>query len=218
MHSKLSTLVGFTVLTLLLTAGAAQSLAGSNTVFSDDIAAGAVRTSDINVNAVTSSRIANGSVFGGDIANNSVTGADIDESTLTVTPADNSVASSEVQDDSLTGEDVNESTLVPTCPEGTTRALDVCYGPENVTASFQDAVADCQDAGMHLPTLSVGGFITTVADGSDILWVDNVFQDDGANKAATTSGGTGYQYNYFTIDTAINYRCVISVGSHNNVA
>jgi len=61
------TLFGYAALTVLLTAGAAQSLAGSDTVFSDDIVAGAVATSDIRENAVTSSRIANGGVFGADI-------------------------------------------------------------------------------------------------------------------------------------------------------
>jgi hypothetical protein len=79
-----STIVGFAVLTILLTAGAAQSLSGSNTVFTDDIAPGAVNMSDIHENAVTSSRIANGSVFSGDIANNAVTGTDINESTLQI--------------------------------------------------------------------------------------------------------------------------------------
>jgi len=67
-----STIIGYTVLTLLLTAGAAHSLSGSNTVFSDDIVDGAVTTADIKTNAISGSRI----------LDNAVTGADVNESTL----------------------------------------------------------------------------------------------------------------------------------------
>jgi hypothetical protein len=67
-----STIIGYAFLTILLTAGAAQSLSSSNTVFSDDIVDGAVTTADVRANAVTGSRI----------LDNSVTGADIAESTL----------------------------------------------------------------------------------------------------------------------------------------
>jgi len=77
-----SIILGYVALILLLTAGAAQSLSGSNTVFTDDIAPGAVNFSDIHENAVTSSRIAPGSVFGSDIANNAVTGTDINEASI----------------------------------------------------------------------------------------------------------------------------------------
>jgi len=67
-----STIIGYTLLTLLLTAGAAQSLSGSNTVFTDDIVDGAVTTPDIKANAVSGSKI----------LNNSVTGTDLNESTI----------------------------------------------------------------------------------------------------------------------------------------
>jgi len=72
-----STIVGFAVLTILLTAGAAQSLSGTDSVFTDDITDGNVTTQDIRENAVSSSRILNGGVSGSDVANNSLTGADI---------------------------------------------------------------------------------------------------------------------------------------------
>ena len=77
-----SSAIGLAVVVVLMGAGAAQSLAGSNTVFSDDIAPGEVGYSDLRENAVTSSRIANNGVFSGDIADNSVTGTDINESTI----------------------------------------------------------------------------------------------------------------------------------------
>lgn len=77
-----SIILGYVTLTLLLTAGAAQGLSGSNTVFTDDIAPGAVTFSDINEDAVTSSRIAPGSVFSSDIADNAVSGTDINEASI----------------------------------------------------------------------------------------------------------------------------------------
>ena len=53
---------GACVLVLLLTAGAAQSLSGSNTVASDDIINGQVYGADIHDRAVTSAKIGNGEV------------------------------------------------------------------------------------------------------------------------------------------------------------
>lgn len=70
--SKRSTIIGFALLVLLLTAGAAQGLSGSNTVFSDDIVDGTIITSDIKTGAVSSSRI----------LDNGVTGSDTNEASL----------------------------------------------------------------------------------------------------------------------------------------
>lgn len=68
-------LLGYTALTVILTAGAAQSLAGSNTVDTGDIVDGQVTYSDIRSNAITGSKI----------LDNSITGADIKDSTLALT-------------------------------------------------------------------------------------------------------------------------------------
>ena len=68
-------LLGYTALTVMLTAGAAQSLSGSNTVFTDDIASGNVFNSDLATNAVT----------GAKVYPNSVTGADVNEKSLVPT-------------------------------------------------------------------------------------------------------------------------------------
>ncbi len=57
---------------MLMSAGAAQSLAGSNTVFTDDIAPKAVHGSDIADNAVS----------GRTVYPNRITGADVNEATL----------------------------------------------------------------------------------------------------------------------------------------
>jgi hypothetical protein len=70
-----SAIIGTTLLVVLLTAGAAQSLSGSNTVFTDDIVNGQVRNEDIAANAIG----------GGRVNDNSLTGADVNESTLVPT-------------------------------------------------------------------------------------------------------------------------------------
>ena len=74
MKNYRSTIVGFAALVVLLTAGAAQSLSGSNTVASDDIIDGQVYGPDIHSNAVT----------GAKVATNSLTGADINPARQTV--------------------------------------------------------------------------------------------------------------------------------------
>jgi len=75
-------LLGYTALTIILTAGAAQSLSGSNTVFTDDLVAGAVTTSDIRANAVTSGKIATGGVFSSDIASGAVGSSEVADGSL----------------------------------------------------------------------------------------------------------------------------------------
>jgi hypothetical protein len=60
------------LLVLLFSIGPAQALSGSNTVASDDIIDGQVKTTDLGVEAVTATRV----------KDNSLTGADINEATL----------------------------------------------------------------------------------------------------------------------------------------
>ena len=67
-----STVIGSTLLVILLTAGAAQSLSGSNTVTSDDIVDRTIVANDIKTAAIG----------GRPIVDNSITGADVNESTL----------------------------------------------------------------------------------------------------------------------------------------
>lgn len=62
-------IIGYTALTVILTAGAAQSLAGTNTVDSGDIVDGTISTPDLK----------NGAVSGSKILDNSVTSADIQD-------------------------------------------------------------------------------------------------------------------------------------------
>lgn len=67
---------GFLALFFVLTTGSAYALAGHNTVFSDDIVNGAVKSKDVR----------DASLTGGDVADESLTGSDIDESSLGTVP------------------------------------------------------------------------------------------------------------------------------------
>jgi len=89
-----STIIGTTLLVVLLTAGAAQSLSGSNTVFSDDIVDGTVTHADIKANSIGGSRLLDNAVTGGKILDSTVTGADVNESSLGTVP--NSAAVNQV--------------------------------------------------------------------------------------------------------------------------
>jgi len=79
-----SAIFGTTTLVVLLTAGAAQSLSGSNTVTSDDIVDGTITHADIKANSIGGSRFLDNSVTGGKILDNTITGADVNESTLAI--------------------------------------------------------------------------------------------------------------------------------------
>jgi len=57
-----SAILGYVMLTLILTAGAAQGLAGSNTVTSDDIVNETIKSSDVLNGSLTTSDIKNGSL------------------------------------------------------------------------------------------------------------------------------------------------------------
>lgn len=59
--------LGYMALTVILTAGAAQSLSGTNTVDSGDIIDGQVATSDIRNNSVTGAKILDNTVTDGDL-------------------------------------------------------------------------------------------------------------------------------------------------------
>jgi hypothetical protein len=74
--------IGLIALFLVLGGGTAYALDGSNTVFSDDIVNGEVKTADIGASEVQSSDIANDQVQSQDIGPNQVRGVDVDESTL----------------------------------------------------------------------------------------------------------------------------------------
>lgn len=89
-------LLGYTALTVILTAGAAQSLSGSNTVFSDDIVDGAVYSTDIRDATITGLDVKNGSLNSADVGDKSIRSADI---------ADDAIHSGHIADGTLTGDE-----------------------------------------------------------------------------------------------------------------
>ena len=72
--------------------GTAIALDGQNTVFSDDITNGEVKSADIQNETVASADVLNGTVLSADVHNETLGGVD-------------------VKDGSLTGADINESSL-----------------------------------------------------------------------------------------------------------
>ena len=94
--------MGLLALFLVVSGGTAFALNGSNTVFSDDIVNGQVRSSDLQDNGARSADVRDddlagggltaadlraGSVGGSEVAANALTGGDIDESTLGTVPS-----------------------------------------------------------------------------------------------------------------------------------
>lgn len=82
--------VGLLALFLVLTSGTAYALAGSNTVFGDDIVDGTVSSADVadddTLRALRGVDVLNGSLTATDFAADSVTGARIRESSLSTVP------------------------------------------------------------------------------------------------------------------------------------
>lgn len=66
--SKRATIIGFAVLVVLLTAGAAQGLSGTNTVLSDDIKDGEVKIADLADLSISTPKIRDRAVTAGKLA------------------------------------------------------------------------------------------------------------------------------------------------------
>jgi hypothetical protein len=94
--------LGALAFVLVLTGGTAYALDGSNTVFSDDIVNGEVKTGDLAVDSVASGKIADQQVKNADLG----TGA---SSSNTI--ADGGIQGIDVKNDTLTGAKILESSL-----------------------------------------------------------------------------------------------------------
>jgi len=92
MKSIPASILGYVILTVILTAGAAQSLTGTNTVDSGDIVDGTIKNIDIKPSTITGSRILDNSVGAADLAANAVGNAEM---------ADGAIGEPEVADHSL---------------------------------------------------------------------------------------------------------------------
>jgi hypothetical protein len=90
----------------------AYALDGQNTVFSDDIVNGEVKTADLAANAVNSAKIADGQVTEADIGQGAVATAELKNDAVTTQKVLNgALVGGDVADNALKGADVDESTL-----------------------------------------------------------------------------------------------------------
>jgi hypothetical protein len=107
-----SNVVGYVAVLLFAMSGTATALTGSNTVFSDDIVNGEVKTPDLATNAVTTGKIRNGHVVNDDLAANAVTGGKVEDGTLGGSDViDASLSGGDLAGNTVTGDDIAESTL-----------------------------------------------------------------------------------------------------------
>jgi hypothetical protein len=81
-----TTVAAYLSLFLVLSGGTAVALAGSNTVFTDDIAPGEIKNSDLGFRAVSLEKIGGDAINSGRVVNNSLTGTDIAEPSLATVP------------------------------------------------------------------------------------------------------------------------------------
>jgi hypothetical protein len=92
--------------------GPAWALQGVNTVFSDDIVNGEVRSLDILNGGVTIADLADGSVGAGEVVNGALTGAELADGTVSGADVTNgSLEGTDVEDRSLSGEDLAEGSV-----------------------------------------------------------------------------------------------------------
>ena len=113
---------GLIALFLVLTGGTAYALDGSNTVFTDDIVNGQVKTADIGDGEVKVADVGQGAVATDEIANGQVKAADIGDGEVKTAEIANGqvktadigageVRSSDVLNDNLTGADIAANSL-----------------------------------------------------------------------------------------------------------
>jgi hypothetical protein len=107
--------MGALALFLVLTTGSAYALAGSNTVFSDDIVNGQVTDKDVGDNAIRAAELADGSVNSRELVNGGVKGIDL---------RNNGVGSVDLRDNGTWSADVRDDTL----PNGGLSAADLQAG------------------------------------------------------------------------------------------
>ncbi len=99
-----SNVIGYIALFAFAMSGTASALDGSDTVFSDDIVDGEVKTADINTNAVRSNQIQNGQVATADLGDGKVTELKLaDDSVTGAKVLDGEIGIADLADGSVTG-------------------------------------------------------------------------------------------------------------------
>lgn len=200
-------LIAYLALFLALTGGTAYALDGSNTVFSDDIVNGQVKTADI----------ANAGVGAGDLAGNSVgSGKIVDGSVHIADLSGNAVNSPKVLDGSLTGSDINESSLGQV-PDSTELDGESLSQVENVGRNGfggscnpdTSAVVTCASTQLLTPA---GSSVLVVADGSwyGVDDTSDTVDDDAADAGSCSLAQSGLN------NTDISFGGTVRVGQLEN--
>lgn len=80
--SRPAAVAGYVGLVVLVSAGAATGLSGSNTVYSDDIVDRSVTAADLGTNSVSRVKIQDNAVSGTEVIDGSITGADVRDGSI----------------------------------------------------------------------------------------------------------------------------------------
>ncbi len=188
-----SNIVGYVSLFVALTMGSAYALDGSNTVFSDDIVNGEVKSVDVLNNAIRSEDVRNDNVTDGgltasDLAANAVGTSEVrndavgngelrNDAVGTLEVVNSSILSGDVADGSLNGADINEASLgtVPSAATAATAALGG-YGRWTGGGSCDPesaSYADCAIVSLNLPAparvLLIGQASAYQEAGADVM-------------------------------------------------
>jgi hypothetical protein len=180
--------LGALALFLVLTGGTAYALAGSNTVFSDDIVDGEVKAPDVANNAVATDELQSDGVRSVDVRDDALTGGGLSAADL----ASDSVGTREVLDDSLTGADVSEGTLgqVPSALVAPFGGIGRSTSQDSCSPSGSTFV-DCAFVTLDLPAASRVLVIAAVST----FWTGNDFSFSGTCRlTASAPGVPGGEY------------------------
>ena len=138
-----SNIVGYIALFLVLTAGTAYALPGSNTVFSDDIVNGQVQAVDLSPSSVGTTRLIDGGVATADLRAGAVTSAKI---------ADGQVQAADIAANAVGGSQLAPDSVGATELETLHQASSTVSVAENTTGT---ATATCPS---FAPRVISGGF------------------------------------------------------------
>jgi hypothetical protein len=180
-----SNVVGYIALFLFATSGTALALAGSNTVFSDDIVNQEVKTDDIKNGDVGIADLGVDSVGSGELNDGSVKSAEINDET---------VASNDVLNNALTGNDISDGYSASASDTGGGCNDDDANGETcattSITLSETAKLLVTATGGWHTHGTSGGMSCRLDHDGIETVGVPQQIGEAGANHPLGTADGT----------------------------
>jgi hypothetical protein len=144
----------------------------ANTIFSEDIVNGEVRTADIHGSAVTNGKLAANSVTGNKVANGTLTSGDL---------AGNSVANGKIQPNAVTSSKVRDDTLT----NGGLAAIDLAANSVGASEIATNGVGASEIANNAIDAGEVEDFGLTNQD------IGVLFAEVNANGTLANSSGGG---------------------------